>query len=580
MFPWISPLKTTILVLATSKLVAAALGGHFPPLGPVLPAPTHPTAHEAVHSAVANITAAFRDLTAELDATGVSVAVKSIHEAAPLLELHHTPAQLNTNGTTTIDSQTVYRLGSISKIFAALSLLQQKQVGWDDPIIHYVPELLQLKGKTGEEISDITTVRWSDVTVGSLASHMSGIGADLVNDLSSFPIDWSQVGFPKLDETSTPGCAGVLGLPPCNRTEFFRDFGKRHPVYAPFTNPVYSNIASVILGFALEAITNMTYDGYVKESILAPLNMTNTTIFDGPEKDSWGFIPVNETWFGSTLGYEDIAGGFYSNTVDLLSFGTGILKHTVLDSAKTRKWMKPATSTSSSGFLMGGPWEILRSNTVTKDKRLIEFYCKSGNLNTYNNMLCLIPDYDLVITILSGGPQSNSDLVDLVLTKLVQGLLPAIEKAGKTEASPKFGGIYSNAASNSTITLSLDDAPGFSVSMWVVRGVDVIKNYGSFAALSSSSKDRAVSVRLYPTNLGSGYQTSWRAVFDIGTPEEIATKEANSFWPDASCQTWGSMDRLTYGFRSMDEFVFSLTDDGTAQSLNLRTFQVSLKKDD
>lgn len=273
------------------------------------------------------------------------------------------------------------------------------------------------------------------------------------------------------------------------------------------------------------------------------------------------------------------AGGFYSNTVDLLSFGTGILKHTVLESAKTRKWMKPATSTSSSGLLIGGPWEILRSDTVTKDKRLIEFYCKAGNLNTYNNMLCLIPDYDLVITILSGGPQSNADLVDLVLTKLVQGLLPAIEEAGKSEATPKFSGSYADAASNSTITLSLDDAPGFAVSKWIVRGVDIIKNYGSFAALSSSPKDRAVSVRLYPTNLSSDCQTSWRAVFDIGTPEEIATKEANSFWPDASCHTWGSMDRLTYGFRSMDEFVFSLTDDGTAQSVSLRTFQVSLKKD-
>lgn len=241
--------------------------------------------------------------------------------------------------------------------------------------------------------------------------------------------------------------------------------------------------------------------------------------------------------------------------------------------------MKPASSTSSAGLLMGGPWEILRSQTVTKDKRLIEFYCKAGNLNTYNNMLCLIPDYDLVITVLSGGPQSNADLVDLALTKVVQSLLPAIEEAGKSEAKPKFGGTYVDATTNSTITLSLDDAPGFAVSNWIVRNVDVIKNYGSFSALSSSPKDRSVSVRLYPTNLASDCHTAWRAVFDIGTPEQIATKEANSFWPDASCHTWGSMDRLTYGFRSMDEFVFTLGGDGAAQSVNLRTFGVELKKE-
>ncbi|KAI2629983.1 beta-lactamase/transpeptidase-like protein [Hypoxylon sp. NC1633] len=574
-----SQLKKGVLVaLATSNIVLAALNGHCPPLGPVLPAPTKPATHESVQQAIRSITSVFQNITADLDSTGISIAVKSIHESGPLLELHHTPTTLNPNGTRIINSETIYRLGSISKIFAVLSVLQQDHVKLDDHVADYVPELLHLKGET-DEVNDVTTVRWKDVTLGSLASHMSGVGADLVNDLASVPTDWTRVGFPKLDESSKTGCAGVLGLPPCNRTEFFRDFGKRHPVYAPFTNPVYSNVASVILGFAVEAMTNMTYDSYVEHSIFTPLSMTNTTIFNGPQKDSWGFIPVNETWWGSSLGYEDIAGGFYSNTVDLLSFGTGILEHTVLESAKTRKWMKPVTSTSSSGLLLGGPWEILRSNAVTKDKRLIDFYCKAGNLNTYNNMLCLIPDYDLVITILSGGPKSNADLVDLALSKVVQGLLPAIEDAGKAEAMPRFGGTYVDSETNSTITLSLDDAPGFSVSNWVVRNVDVIQNYGSFAALSSSPKDRSVSVRLYPTNLSSGCHTAWRGVFDIGTPQEIAQKEANSFWPDASCHTWGSMDRLTYGFRSMDELVFSLAGNGSAQSVDLRTFRVELKKE-
>ncbi|KAI1102712.1 beta-lactamase/transpeptidase-like protein [Jackrogersella minutella] len=563
--------------LAAGNVALAALNGHCPPLGPVLPAPTNPATHASVQSVIYNFTGAFQSLTAELYSTGVSFAIKSIHEASPLLELHHTPAVFNPNGTSTIDSQTVYRLGSISKIFAVLSILQQGHVKLDDPVTQYVPELFDLKGET-DEVSDITTVRWSEVTLGALASHMSGIGTDLVNDLASIPTDWTQVGLPKLDEASKTGCAGVLGLPPCNRTEFFRDFGKRHPVYAPFTNPVYSNIGSVILGFAVEAITKMTYENYVQQSIFTPLSMTNTTIFNGPEKNSWGFIPVNESWWGSSLGYEDMAGGFYSNTVDLLSLGTGILKHVMLEPAKTRKWMKPVSSTSSSGLLMGGPWEILRSNTVTRDRRLIEFYCKAGNLNTYNNMICLIPDYDLVITILSGGPESNADLVNSILSKIVEGLLPAIEDAGKAEAMSKFGGDYVDSTTNSTITLALDDAPGFAVSNWVVRDVDIIKNYGKFAALSSSPKDQAVSVRLYPTNLSSGCRIAWRAVFDIGNAEELATKDASLFWPDASCHTWGSMDRLTYGFKSMDEFVFTLDDDGSAQSVNLRTFGVELKK--
>ncbi|KAI5859265.1 beta-lactamase/transpeptidase-like protein [Durotheca rogersii] len=568
---------TVFAALVVGNAVQAALHGHCPPLGAVLPAPTRPSAHVSVQAAVADVTNTLRNLTVGLDATGISIAVKSIHEADPLLELHHTPALLNTNGTAAIDSQSVYRVGSISKIFAVLALLQQSHVRWDDLITDYVPELLELRGET-DEINDITTVCWNEVTLGSLASHMSGIGTDLVNDLGTLPTDWTQIGLPQLDETQKTGCAGVLGLPPCDRAQFFRDFGKRHPVYAPFTNPVYSNVASVILGFAVEAITNATYDNYVKESIFEPLSMTNTTIFDAPKNDAWGFIPVNEMWWGSSFGYEDMAGGFYSNTVDLLSFGTGILKHSVLDAPKTRKWMKPESSTSSSGLLMGGPWEILRSKTVTKDKRLVEFYCKGGNLSTYNNILCLVPDYDLVITILSGGSQSSADLVDLALTKVVQGLLPAIEEAGKTEASSRFGGTYVDSSTNSTITLSVDDAPGFAVSNWVVRDVDIVQNYGRFSSPSSSPQDREVSVRLYPTNLSSGYQTAWRAFFDVGSPEQMAEKDMNSFWPDASCHTWGSMDRLTYGFRSVDEFIFSVSGRGSAQSVDLRAFRVHLQK--
>ncbi|KAI1473632.1 beta-lactamase/transpeptidase-like protein [Daldinia eschscholtzii] len=577
MFSQHNVFTSIIALLVAGETALAALNGHCPPLGPVLPSPENPTTHKSVQLSIESITDTFQNITAGLDSTGISIAVKSIHETNPLLELHHTPEILNPNGTTTIDSQTIYRLGSISKIFSVLSLLQQSHIKLDDPITQYVPELRELKGET-DEVNDITTVRWSEVTLGALTSHMSGIATDLTIDLASFPVDWTQVGLPSLDEASKTGCAGVLGLPPCNRTEFFRDFGKRHPVYAPFTNPVYSNVASVILGYAVEAITNMTYEKYVKQSIFTPLSMTNTTIFNGPEKQSWGFIPVNETWFGASFGFEDIAGGFYSNTVDLLSFGTGILKNDLLDSVKTRKWMKPTTSTSSSGLLIGGPWEILRSNTVTKDKRLIEFYCKSGNLNSYNNILCLIPDYYIVVTILSGGPQSNADLVDLLLTKVVQSLLPAIEDAGKAEALPKFGGTYTDPTTNSTITLSLDDAPGFAVSEWVVRDVDIIRNYGKFGALSSSPKDRPVSIRLYPTNLDSGCHNAWRAVFDLGSPKESAEKDANSFWPDASCHTWASMDRTTYGFRSMDEWVFSLHDDGSARSIDLRTFKVELKK--
>ncbi|KAI0144396.1 beta-lactamase/transpeptidase-like protein [Xylariaceae sp. FL1272] len=564
--------------LLFAKLSIAARDGLCPPFGPVLPAPISPSSDPSVQAAIQNLTGQFHDLTADFDTTGLAIAVQSIYEAKPMLEFYYTPPTLDTNGTNDVNSETIFRLGSISKMFAALSVLTSGVMKMEDPVAKYVPELLQLS-PDDSEVNDITSVNWNQVTIGSLASHLSGIGVDLVNDLASFPYPFTQFGFPAVSNSSKTNCAGIYGLPACTRAEFFRDFGKRHPLYAPFTNPVYSNIGSVILGFAVEGATNQSYDTYIQNSILKPLGMTNTTLFSGPKETSWGFIPEGDVYFGNSLGYEDIAGGFYSNTKDVLSFGTGILQNKLLRPHITRSWMKPGTSTSSPGFQLGGLWEIMRSDIVTEDGRLIEFYTKSGNLGTYNNIMVLIPDYDLVITLLSAGGESSYDMVDLTHSRIVRSLLPAIEAASKRQADANYVGTFTDDASNSSITFSLDDGPGMAVSDWIIHGTDIIETYPTFALLSTTAVEEHIRVRLYPTNLKAGCQTEWRAVFSTGTKESIAERDAGSYYQGASCVTWATMDRKVYGFKSLDEFIFETDSDGKATGLNLRLFNVVLRKE-
>jgi hypothetical protein len=73
------------------------------------------------------------------------------------------------------------------------------------------------------------------------------------------------------------------------------------------------------------------------------------------------------------------AGGFYSSTNDLMALVTFILGNKIFSPGQTRKWLKSVTSTSSTGELVGAPWEILRSDNLTSDKRLIEVYTKSSD---------------------------------------------------------------------------------------------------------------------------------------------------------------------------------------------------------
>jgi CubicO group peptidase (beta-lactamase class C family) len=173
-------LSTTALLLSCLGLGAqAALDGHCPPLGAVLPPPTRPSTHKAIPSAAAKLRAILDQMSATYNNSAVSIGVKSIHEDDLMFEYAHTPANKEKRGAQTIDSDTVFRLGSLTKVFPVLALLKLHDQGvrLDDPITKYVPELRGLKNE-GREDNSIWDTQWDDVTLGALASHMSGTASD------------------------------------------------------------------------------------------------------------------------------------------------------------------------------------------------------------------------------------------------------------------------------------------------------------------------------------------------------------------------------------------------------------------
>lgn len=250
---------------------------------------------------------------------------------------------------------------------------------------------------------------------------------------------------------------------------------------------------------------------------------------------------------------------------------------------QTRRWLKPVTFTSSSGMFIGAPWEILRADNVTSDQRLVEFYSKGGNVGAYHAMLVLVPDYDLVISVLMTGPETSGGVVQLLTSQTVTGLLPAIETAGKDAARAAFAGTYGDEETNSTLTLEVDDeGPGLNITQWVVRGTDVPSHWLNYlSAISRSLPEVRIAMRLYPSGLTAGSKTSWRVAVDLGTPEEIAQADAQRFWPQGSCVAWGLMDRAVYEFAALDEMVFGLADaesGGAATGIELVGFRAMLQR--
>jgi len=148
-----------------------------PPLGPVLPAPTSLSGDASFQQVIARINAGLQSASSQLNGTAVSVGARSIHESQPLLSFHYTPDVFNTNGTHNITGDTVYMIGSATKLYTALALLQLRDAGdlnLSDPVTKYVPRLKGLP----QNNNNLTTVDWSAVTLEALLDHLGGVPAD------------------------------------------------------------------------------------------------------------------------------------------------------------------------------------------------------------------------------------------------------------------------------------------------------------------------------------------------------------------------------------------------------------------
>jgi hypothetical protein len=110
--------------------------------------------------------------------TSFSIDIYSLHEQDSLLTHHFSAPKLpSESGVKAVDSDTIYRLGSISKLFTTyVYLINAGFEGWNEPITKYIPELEEYANRSKENPIDV--VDWSEVTVAALASHLSGMNRD------------------------------------------------------------------------------------------------------------------------------------------------------------------------------------------------------------------------------------------------------------------------------------------------------------------------------------------------------------------------------------------------------------------
>jgi CubicO group peptidase (beta-lactamase class C family)/D-alanyl-D-alanine dipeptidase len=189
-------------------------------------------------------------------------------------------------------AETVYRVGSVSKMFtdfAVMQLVERGEIDIDAPVQNYVPEF------------NPTNDTGTPITLRQLMSHRSGI------------IREPPAGH-YFDDTGTDLAATVASMTATPQ------------IYLPTERTKYSNAGIAVVGYALEKTQGEPFAAYVERSVLAPLGMTRSAFSPEPaivadlaDAYMWGFdrplFPAPTFELGMAP-----AGSMYSTVLDLSRF--------------------------------------------------------------------------------------------------------------------------------------------------------------------------------------------------------------------------------------------------------------------
>ena len=187
---------------------------------------------------------------------------------------------------------TVYRIGSVSKLFtdiAIMQLVERGELNLDAPITDYLPNF-RPRNPFG-----------TPITLRQLMSHRSGL-------LREPPVG-------NYFETSQPSLAATVRS--LNATEL---------VFAPNTHTKYSNAAIAVVGYLLEERSRESFAKYLKSSVLDRMGLTHSSF--EPDPTIIGNLAKAQMWTYDGLTFDAPtfqlgmapAGSMYSTVTDLGHF--------------------------------------------------------------------------------------------------------------------------------------------------------------------------------------------------------------------------------------------------------------------
>ena len=295
------------------------------------------------------------------------------------------------------DPSLSYRIGSISKQFTAVAVLQLAQdekLSLDDPITKYLPDY-NTYGQT--------------ITIEHLLSHTSGIPSYTENK------DFSDVMF---NDQS--------------KSQIVSFFEKDSLLFKPGTDWSYSNSGYFLAGMIVEKVSGIDLNEYYQKNIFDPLEMTSTYIGTYSEvqpNTAYGYASAANGEYrpASYLSWSwpFAAGSIISSVDDMLKWDNSLYSEKILDRKYKALAWKPFILEDGRLANYGFGWGVSRY----MDTRII---AHGGGINGFVCMGVRIPEQRVYVILLTNSttvaPGSIAEQIALKVANLPEPQPKPLEK--------------------------------------------------------------------------------------------------------------------------------------------------------
>lgn len=326
-----------------------------------------------------------------------------------------------------LSSNSVFRLGSITKQFTAAAIMmlqEQGKLSINDDIKMYVPDF-----PTGD----------NKVTLAHLLAHTSGIN----------------------NYTNNQETMEKLVQAPVSLDEMLVKFAKEPLLFAAGEKMQYSNTGYVLLGKVIEVVSGQSYASFVEENIFKKLGMKDSR-YGGRQ-----LIPNRAAGYTSTgqeihnaslidMSWPHAAGSLLSTVNDLAIWNRALVEGKVVSNESYQLMTTPFkfNNGTESDYGFG-----LRVFNLNKYKAIGH----AGGIPGFSTNAFYIPEKDLYVAVLANSDRQNPHVPSLLLAAEALGIdLPKFKTVAVPEKKlKKLMGTY-QISEESQRVLSLDNGKVFT----------------------------------------------------------------------------------------------------------------------